>query len=121
MPISRYVTTETIEGSGFSGKTFTDKVYTITDAAAFEVNPANGGIQTITLGANRTPKSTNFLDGQSVTLMVDDGTARTLTWTDATWGGSGVVWLDGSAPTLKTTGYTAIVLFKAGSQVYGRG
>jgi len=98
-----------------------EDIYTISDGAAFEIDPGNGSIQLITLGANRTPKATNFADGESVTLMVDDGTAYTLTWTDATFGGAGVVWKTdaGVAPTLNTTGYTAIVLWKVSSQVYG--
>ena len=76
---------------------------------------------TLQCGDNRTPKATNFAAGEAVTLMVDDGTAYALTWTDATFGGSGVVWKTdaGSAPTLNTSGYTAIVLWKVGSQVYG--
>jgi len=96
-------------------------VFTITDGAAFEVDPGNGSIQLITLGANRTPKATNFAAGEAVTLMVDDGSAYTLTWTDATWGGSGVVWKTnaGAAPTLNTTGYTVITLWKVATQVYG--
>lgn len=98
-----------------------EDVYTISDGAAFEIDPSNGSIQLITLGASRTPKATNFAAGEAVTLMVDDGTAYTLTWTDATFGGSGVVWKtdSGSAPTLNTSGYTVIVLWKVGSQVYG--
>jgi len=101
--------------------TILEDVFTITDGAAFEVDPGNGSIQLITLGANRTPKATNFAAGEAVTLMVDDGTAYTLTWTDSTWGGSGVVWKtdSGSAPTLNTTGYTVIVLWKVSTQVYG--
>jgi len=113
-----------------TGKTLTDPaiigtiledVYTISDGAAFEIDPGNGSIQLITLGANRTPKATNFAAGESVTLMVDDGSAYTLTWTDATFGGSGVVWKTdgGSAPTLNTSGYTVIVLWKVSTQVYG--
>lgn len=97
----------------------TEDIYAITDGAAFEVDPSNGTIQTITLGASRTPKATNFAAGESVTLMVDDGSASTLTWTDATWGGSGVSWIGGTAPTMLTTGYTVIVLWKVSSQVYG--
>ena len=101
--------------------TILEDVYTITDGAAFEIDPGNGSVQLITLGANRTPKATNFVDGEAITLMVDDGSAYTLTWTDATWGGSGVVWKtdSGVAPTLNATGYTAIVLWKVASQVYG--
>jgi len=101
--------------------TVLEDIYTITDGAAFEIDPGNGSIQLITLGANRTPLATNFANGESITLMVDDGSTYTLTWTDATFGGSGVVWKTdaGVAPTLNTTGYTVIVLWKVGGQVYG--
>ena len=101
--------------------TILEDVFTITDAAAFEINPGNGSVQLITLGASRTPKATNMVAGEAVTLMVDDGTAYTLTWSDATFGGSGVVWKTnaGVAPTLNTTGYTVIVLWKVSTQVYG--
>lgn len=96
-----------------------EDVYTITDGAAFEIDPGNGTIQLITLGASRTPKATSFAAGESVTLMVLDGSAYTLTWTDTTFGTSGVVWVGGTAPTLDTTKYTVIELWKVGSQVYG--
>jgi hypothetical protein len=101
--------------------TILEDIFTITDGAAFEIDPGNGSIQLITLGASRTPKATNFAAGEAVTLMVDDGTAYTLTWTDSTFGGSGVVWKtdNGSAPTLNTSGYTVIVLWKVSTQVYG--
>jgi len=101
--------------------TILEDVYTISDGAAFEIDPGNGSIQLITLGANRTPKATNFAAGEAVTLMVDDGSAYTLTWTDTTFGTSGVSWKtdSGSAPTLNTTGYTVIVLWKVSTQVYG--
>jgi hypothetical protein len=99
--------------------TIVEDVFTITDAAAFEVNPDNGSIQLITLGASRTPKATNFVAGESVTLMVNDGTAYTLTWTDTTWGPTGVIWVGGTPPTLATTGYTVIQFWKVNSQVYG--
>lgn len=97
----------------FSGALY-ENVYTITDAAAFEINPANGTIQTITLGANRTPAATNFAAGQSVTLMINDGTAYTITWTTVA-----VTWVGGSAPTLATSGYTVIELWKVGTTIYG--
>lgn len=97
-----------------------EDVYTITDGAAFEIDPGNGTMQNVTLGASRTPKATNFAAGESVTLRVNDGSAYTLTWTDATFGGSGVVWVGGSAPTLDTTNWTVIVLWKESSQVYGK-
>jgi hypothetical protein len=99
--------------------TILEDIFTITDGAAFEVDPGNGSIQLITLTASRTPKATNFVAGESVTLMIDDGTAYTLTWTDTTWGTSGVKWIGGTAPTLATTGYTVIEFWKVATQVYG--
>jgi hypothetical protein len=101
--------------------TILEDIFTITDGSAFEIDPGNGSIQLITLGASRTPKATNFVNGESVVLMVDDGSAATLTWTDSTFGGSGVVWKTnaGAAPTLNTTGYTVIVLWEVAGQVYG--
>ena len=118
----------TSDNQTLSNKTLTDPaiigailedIFTITDAAAFEVDPGNGSIQLITLGASRTPKATNFAAGESLLLMVGDGAAYTLTWTDTTWGPSGVIWVGGSAPALATTGYTVIEFWKVGSQVYG--
>lgn len=114
------LTNKTLTDPAIIGAILED-IFTITDGAAFEIDPGNGTIQLITLGASRTPKATNFANGESVTLMVDDGSAFTLTWTDATFGGTGVVWKTngGTAPTLNTTGFTVIVLFKVGGQVYG--
>ena len=114
------LTNKTLTDPAIIGTTLED-IFTITDGAAFEVDPGNGSIQLITLGASRTPKCTNMVAGESVTLMVDDGTAYTITWTDATWGAGGVVWKTnaGAAPTLNTTGYTVIVLWKVSTQVYG--
>lgn len=100
-------------------KGVTETVYTISDGASFEINPANGSIQTITLGANRTPKGTSFANGQSVTLQVTAG-ANSLIWTDTTFGGTGVKWI-GGAPTLSATVTTTMVLWKIGGQVYGKG
>lgn len=99
-------------------KGVTDTVFTISDAAAFEIDPANGSIQVVTLGANRTPAATNFAAGQSVLLGIDDGTAYTITWTTVN-----PIWVQpnggGSAPTLATSGYTWVLLWKAGSTIYG--
>jgi hypothetical protein len=98
-------------------KELKDTVYTITDGAAFEIDPANGSVQTVTLGANRTPAATNFEAGQTVLLGIDDGTSYTITWTtvNPTWvrSGGGAV-----APTLATTGYTWIILTKIGSTIF---
>lgn len=101
--------------------TIVEDIYAIVDGPAFEVDPGNGSIQTITLGANRTPKATNFGAGEAVTMMIDDGSAYTITWTDTTWGPSGVVWKTngGFAPILNTTGFTVITFWKVGTQIYG--
>lgn len=99
--------------------TILEDVYTITDGAAFEIDPGNGSVQLITLGASRTPKATNFAAGEAVTLMVDDGSAYSITWTDSTFGTGGVTWTGGTAPTLATSGYTVIQLWKVGTKVYG--
>jgi len=95
--------------------TVLEDIYTITDGAAFEIDPGNGSIQQITLTASRTPAATNFANGEGILLMVNDGTAYTITWTTI-----GVVWIGGSAPTLATTGWTHIVLYKVGGTIYGK-
>ena len=91
-----------------------ETVFAITDGASVDINPANGGIQTWTLGANRTPTASSFAEGQSVTLMVDDGTAYAITWSSVS-----PTWIGGSAPTLATSGYTVIELWKRSSTIYG--
>lgn len=95
-----------------------DTVHTITDGAAFEIDPANGSVQTVTLGASRTPAATNFEAGQVVLLGIDDGTGYAITWTTVA-----VTWVKGggtaSAPALATTGYTWVLLWKVGSTIYG--
>jgi hypothetical protein len=109
-------------------KELKDTVYTITDGEAFEIDPANGSVQVVTLGASRTPLATNFEAGQTVLLGIDDGSAYSITWTSSTFGtggtsGNGVRWVKSggaaTAPTLATSGYTWILLWKVGSQVYG--
>ena len=88
-----------------------ETVYNLTGTA---LDAGNGGIQTKTLTANTT-LTDSLTAGQSMTLMIDDGSAYTITWPTITWLVSG-----GSAPTLETTGYTAIVLWKVGSTLYGK-
>ena len=89
-----------------------ETVYTVTDGSSVDLDPANGPIQVWTLGANRTPTATNFAAGESMMLMVDDGTSYTITWPTITWVG-------GSAPTLATSGYTVVELWKVSTTLYG--
>jgi len=75
------------------------------------IDPANGTLQYKTLGSNTT-FTESLVDGQAVTLMIDDGTAYTITWPTITWVG-------GSAPTLPTSGYAVIELWQINSVLYG--
>jgi uncharacterized protein (AIM24 family) len=95
---------------------YTEKVFAITDGATVNLDPNNGSIQTWTLGAGRTPGQENWAAGQSITLMIDDGTANTITWTTLApvWETNG-----GVAPTLATSGFTVIVLWKVATTIYG--
>jgi len=104
------LTNKTLTNPTLTG--YTETVFTITDAATVTINPDNGTIQLWTLGANRTLSTGSMVAGKSVLLMVDDGTARTITW-------STVVWVGGSAPTLATSGYTCIELWRVGTTTYG--
>lgn len=97
-------------------KELKETVYTITDGAAFEIDPANGTMQKITLTASRTPLATNFESGQSITLKIADGTAYTITWTSIL---AASAWVGGAFPTLATTGYTVIVLWKDDEGMHG--
>lgn len=88
----------------------TEQVYALTGVTP-DLDPDLGTIQTWTLTANSTPVDT-LTDGQSMTLMIDDGTAYSITWPTMTWVG-------GSAPALATSGYTVIALWKVGTTLYG--
>lgn len=77
------------------------------------LNPNNGTIQTWTLSANSTPTD-SFAAGEAMTLMIDDGTAYTITWPSVTWKTDG-----GVAPTLNTSGFTVVTLWKVSTTLYG--
>jgi len=100
----------TVNGQLGIGGAIDETVYTLSGTA---LDPSNGTIQVKTLSAN-----TTFIDdldaGQSMTLMIDDGTAYTITWPTTTWVNNG-----GSAPTLATTGYTVVALWKVSTTLYG--
>lgn len=104
----KFVTTN---GTAASWSHLTDVVYAITDGASVVLDPADGGIQTWTLGDSRTC-TLGFATGESMLLMVNDGTAYTLTIT-------GVTWVGGIAPTLATSGHSVLSLWMAGATVYG--
>jgi hypothetical protein len=93
-----------------TANSYTDTVFAITGTTP-ALDPANGGIQTWTLSAASSPTD-SFSAGESMTLMVNDGTDYAITWPTMQWSG-------GDAPTLATTGYSVIVLWKVGATLYG--
>ena len=103
------LTNKTLASPAITGAV-TEGVYAISGTTP-ALNPANGTIQTWTLTGNSMPTD-SFSSGQAITLMVNDGTAYTITWPIMTWVG-------GSAPTLDTTKYTVLSLWKVGSVLYG--
>ena len=72
----------------------------------------NGSIQTWTLSASSTPTST-LTTGQSLTLMIT-ASVYTITWPSVTWKTNA-----GVAPTLNTSGVTAVQLWNVGAILYG--
>ena len=74
------------------------------------INPLNGGMQYKTLTGNTT-LTHSLEDGQSVTLMIADGAGYTVTWPTTSW-----VW--GIAPTLPTTGWALIELWRINGVLY---
>jgi hypothetical protein len=104
--------TGNITGSVTSTGTPIEDVYAITGTSV-ALDPANGSIQTHTL-SGATTYTDGFSAGQAVTLMIDDGTAATITWPTMTWVNNAAV-----APTLATTGYTVVALWKVSTVLYG--
>ena len=94
---------------------YTEEVFAVSGTTP-ALSPTDGSIQTWTLSGNSTPTAGAWASGQSITLMIDDGTAFTVTWTSlaVTWKTGG-----GTAPTLNTTGMTVIALWKVGTTIYG--
>lgn len=111
---SASMTTPTISGVTLNDG-YTEEVFAVSGTTP-ALSPTNGSIQTWTLSGNSTPTAGTWAAGQSITLMVDDGTAYSLNWSSVA-----VTWKSdsGNAPTLNTSGYTAIALWKVGSVIYG--
>ena len=90
---------------------YTETVYALSGTA---IDPANGTIQTKTLGANTT-FTESLADGQSVVLMLNPVT-YTVTWPTMTWinvAGSG------TAPTLEASSTNVVTIWQVGGTVYG--
>jgi hypothetical protein len=105
----------TITGDTMLGGGVTETVYALSGTTP-ALDPSNGSIQTWTLTGNSAPTD-SLSAGEAITLMIDDGTAYTINWATSmsvTWVNNG-----GSAPTLATTGYTVIALWKVSTTLYG--
>ena len=101
----------TLYNSGQLGATaITETTYSLTGTA---LDPANGGIQYKTLGANTT-FTESLSDGESMILRLDGGATYTVTWPTITWIGPG----GNVAPTLNGTKDT-FVFWQESSTFYG--
>jgi hypothetical protein len=94
---------------------YTEEIFAVTGTTP-ALSPTNGSVQTWTLTGASTPTQGTWANGQSITLLIDDGTANTINWSSlaVTWKTNG-----GSAPTLLTTGLTVIQLWEVGNVIYG--
>jgi len=104
----------TTDSQTLTNKTFTGYTETVYALSGTAIDPANGTIQTKTLGANTT-FTESLADGQSVILMLNTAT-YTVTWPTMTWintAGSG------AAPTLEASSMNVVVMWQVGGTVYG--
>jgi len=94
---------------------YTEEIFAVSGTTP-ALSPTNGSIQTWTLSGNSTPTQGTWANGQSITLMIDDGSAFTITWSSlaVTWKTNG-----GVPPPLNTTGFTVIQLWEVGNVIYG--
>ncbi len=100
--------------AALTNPTVTSYVETVYALSGTAIDPANGTIQTKTLGANTT-FTESLADGQSVVLMLNPVT-YTVTWPTMTWinvAGSG------TAPTLEASSTNVVTIWQVGGTVYG--
>ena len=108
---SQTLTNKTLAAPVITG-TPTETIFAITGTTPV-LEPDNGSIQTWTLTGASTPTD-GVAAGQAITVMIDDGTAYTITWPSISWVNNAKV-----APTLATTGYTTVTLWKVATTLYG--
>ena len=86
-----------VAGAVSFGAEVVEKVHTLSGTSV-ALDPANGTIQTHTLSGTTT-YTDSFANGESMTLMINDGTANSASWPTMTWINNA-----GLAPTLATSG-----------------
>lgn len=106
-------TTDSVTFAGLTVTGAIDEAVHALSGTSVALDPGNGTIQTHTL-TGATTYTDSFAEGESMTLMIDDGTAYAVTWPTMTWVNNA-----GAAPTLATTGYTVIALWKVSTTLYG--
>ena len=79
------------------------------------LNAGNGTVQRWVLSGN-VNITDSLNEGESVTLVIDDGSGRTIDWD---YSSLNIEWVGGSAPTLDTTNEHIIVIWKVNSTLYG--
>jgi hypothetical protein len=111
LPLTGGTLSGNVAGLSLTGTPIED-VYAITGTSV-ALEPDNGSIQTHTLSGNTTYTDA-FSSGQAITLMIDDGSAYTVTWPTMTWVNNA-----GAAPTLALAGYTVVAVWKVSTVLYG--
>jgi hypothetical protein len=110
---SQTLTNKTLTEPVITG-TIVEDIFALSDSSTVDIDPGNGSIQTLTLaGTGRTLTFTNMVNGEAITLMINDGTAGTVTTWNATFVNN-----NGAAPTLSTTGFTVVSIWKVAGTVY---
>jgi len=103
----------TLTAASFTGS-ITEETGTMPTGTTPAIDPANGTVQEWSLTGNSDP-TYNLADGEFVELLIQDGTAYTITWPTTTWLTDGA-----TAPVLSLTSVTPVLVQKVGATIYGR-
>jgi len=111
--MSGIITPENIfDSNDFEEDVATETVYTLDPSVSTIINPANGGIQSITL-TDATSFTESLETGQSIVLMISNGLTHLIGFPTTKW----VTSAGNVAPTL--TDSSTVVMWKVGTTLYG--
>ena len=102
----------TVGSITINGEIVEEATNTASVTGAQNLDPSTGTIQRIVMSGDITYTDT-LVNGESITLHIDDGSAHAITWPAA------AEWVGGSEPTLDTTNETIVVVWKVNSTLYG--